>query len=438
MIETIKNLYPLNRCLLGEGYDTALAYLKELLDWEIIEIPSGTKLQTWVVPDEWVIRDAYLKHGNKKILDYKKEPLSLMVGSCAVNKKVPSKELLEHLYILNPNMVKISDCPDCDKKDEDVRPYEFTYYEKDWGFCLSKAEWEKYQKAFKDKRKKFEVFIDAEHKPGVMKIAVHTIPGKTDREVLLFAHLDHPYQANDNLSGVACLVDLAGKIKNFDHTIKIVICPETIGSIAYAVTQDISKVDFMIALDAVGNNNTLLVQRSFDKGDKINNAAHLALTGMGISHRKGEFRFLIGSDEYVFNDPAIGIPGIMVSRYPYPEYHSCADKPEIIEKDKLEETQQFVLKTIEIMERDCVPKKKIKGPLFRSRFGVQTPSKQFNRNLDYLIYLIDGKRTLIELCCMSGVGFDYAYDLFSKMQDEDLLTNLSERRQQTIKAQKQA
>ena len=406
MNQLIKNLYKENRCLLGEGYDNALEYIKQLIELEVIELPSGLQLGTWEIPEEWVVKDAWVKYKGKKIIDYKKNPLSLLVGSLPFKGEVTREELKKHLWTEGTRPKAF--------------PYAFQYYEKNWGVCLPQ---EKVSKMVKDKAKDvlkkgmYEVFIDTEYRKGKLKLGVHTIKGKSDREVLLFAHLDHPFQANDNLSGVACLVDLAKKIKS-DRTIKIIFCPETIGSIAYAFTQDISKVDYVIAVDAIGNDNSLLVQKALDKEADINFAVHMAVTGLGINYRKGEFRFLIGSDEYVFNDPKIGIPGIMLSRYPYPEYHTEDDTPKIVKEDKIKEVQKVIQKTIEIMDKDYIPVINFSGPLMRSKYKAQTQNPQFNREIDYFIYNINGETNLIKIAAFSGIGFDYCYDLLEKLMKD--------------------
>jgi aminopeptidase-like protein len=269
----------------------------------------------------------------------------------------------------------------------------------------------------------YEVFIDTEFRDGTLKIAEHTIKGKSDREILLFAHLDHPFQANDNLSGVACLVDLAFKLKDkFNHTIKIIFCPETIGSIAYGLLEDISKVDFVVALDAIGDDNTLLIQKPLDQ-NKLDWVVHLALLQTGASFRKGLFRHLIGSDEYFFNDPKVGISGLMISRYPYEQYHTSADTPEIVKEERIVEVQKYLENLISIYERNYIPQRLFKGPLMRSRYGVQNVSKEYNRLLDYFIYLIDGKRDLVEVCVESGIGFDYGYDLLEKLKADNFIKN---------------
>ena len=434
MIQHIKNLYKYDRQLLGEGYDKALDYINKILPLEILEFKSGEKFGTWTVPQEWIMRDGWVKYDGKKILDYKEEPLSIMVYSKPMHVWADFEEIKKHLYSIEEN--------------RNFTPYNFSFYEKKWGICMphekiyertndcpgcnigATIEGITDRPVYKDilKEGSYEVFIDSEFKDGIMKVGVHTIPGKSDREILLFAHLDHPWQANDNLSGVACLMELAKKIKDPKHTIKIIFCPETIGSIAYAFTQDISKVDFMIAVDCVGNDGDVLVQKSFDKYDRINYVVHLALHELAMGYRKGDFRITIGSDEYVFNDPKIGIPGLLITKHPYREYHSNQDKPDIVKEKNIKEVQDLILKTIEIYEKDYIPVRKFKGPLMRSAYGLQTPHTILNRDTDYLIYDIDGKKWLSEICLPLGITFDFAYKFLTKLKNANLISRISKKR----------
>jgi len=408
MINIIKDLYNLKPHLIGTQFDNALKYLDHLIGLDIIEIPSGTRFETWEVPEEWVAKEAWVKYNGKKIIDFAKDPLSLMVYSRPFKGKVSKEELKAHLY------------HSTDMKD--AYPYVFSFYEKKWGVCMP---WNKaFDKDGKDKLKdgEYEVFINTEFKPSKLKIGVHTIKGKSDREILLFAHLDHPYQANDNLSGVACLTDLAPRLKEkYDHTIKIIFCPETIGSIAYAFSQDISKVDFVIALDCVGNDNVPTVQWSYNPTERINRIVDLATMSGDESYNMNRFRATIGSDEYVFNDPLVDIPGVLITRYPYKEYHTSADTPEIIKEDKLKAIQDIVKKTIDIYEKDYIPVKKFKGPLMRSRFNAQSPVKQVNLQMDYLIYGLNSKSYLSEILTQYELNWQYSYDLLEKLHKEGLI-----------------
>lgn len=419
----------MNACLLGEGYDNRLEFIKSLVDLEVLEFPSGTQIGTWAVPEEWVIRDAWVKdpEGNK-IVDYKENPLSVVVGSNPINGIVSLEELRKHWHYSD-------EMPD-------ATPYVFKYYDKDWGFCFPKNQikklnedslagikvetGEEFVPKYTDKLPEgdYEVFVDSEYKPGIMKVGVHTIVGKSDREILLFAHLDHPFQANDNLSAVACLLDIVGKIKS-DRTIKIIFCPETIGSIAYAETQDLSKVDFVLAVDICGNKNSILLQKSFDVEARINRVAHLALQHFGETYRKGAFRNTIGSDEYAFNDPLIGVPAIMLSTWEYPEYHTSEDTPEKIDYESIEKMGKVITKIIEYWDKDFIPKREFRGPLMRSKYGAQTPNKQVSLSWDYFVYHMDGKRYLSELCADYGLNFEFALDIINKLEKDEKISRAS-------------
>jgi aminopeptidase-like protein len=419
MLKIIADLFKLNINLLGQGYHQALKYINDIIPLDYLSFPTGMRIETWEVPEEWVVKDAWVKFNGEKIIDYQKDPLSLMVYSTPFQGKMNRDEFLKHLFTSETK--------------RDAFEYNFNFYKRDWAFSMpfNKARKYKYDKENNNVGKEdilpegeYEVFIDSEFKDGNVMVGIHTIKGKSDKEILLFAHLDHPYQANDNLSGVACLIDLAKQLRmkdSFDHTIKIIFCPETIGSILYACTQDISKVDFMIAVDAIGNDNTLLMQKSFNKYHKINTCGHLALHELGISYRKGDFRVSIGSDEYVFNDPKINIQGLLVTRYPYDEYHTSDDTPDKIKIDKIEEVQKWLLKTIEIYEKDYIPVRNFKAPLMRSKYGLQTKHKLINLDLDYLWYDSDGVKPLSEICYPLGISFDYAYKAFKTLEENNII-----------------
>ena len=171
----------------------------------------------------------------------------------------------------------------------------------------------------------------------------------------------------------------------------------------------------MLALDICGNDNNILLQKSFIP-HRINDIAHLVLFGMELNHRKGAFRATVGSDEYAFNDPQIGIPGILLSRHPYREYHNADDTPEKIHYDKIEEMGKVIEKIIEYWDADFIPKREFKAPLRRSKYGIQSSNPQFNLSWDYLFYSLDGKKYLSELCSMFGLNFEQVLKVLNEME----------------------
>jgi len=404
MLKIIKDLYKLNRPLVGDGYDTALDYIKNILpEMEILEFPTGTQYGTWTVPQKWGLKDGWVKYKNKKIVDFKKDPLSITVGSEPIHGTVKLKELQAHTFH--------------DPQRPEATPYVFKYYEKNWGFSMSTNRYNELKKG------EYEVFIDSEYTDGTMKIGQYILKGDK-KEILIVVHLDHPFQANDNLSGVATAIELAKSLK-CKHTVKILFVPETIGSIAYAFTQDLSNVDFGITIDMVGNDNSILMQQTFAETEKINRAGTMAMSILTPEiYRKAPFRSLTGADENVFNDPLINIPTIFFTRHPYPEYHSDLDTPDMVKEDKLKETIKVIEKTIEIMESDWTPKREFKGQLMRSRFGAQSLSLEENRKYDYFFYLMDGNRSVLDLSFACQLNFDKMNSLTNEIKKDGFIKSV--------------
>ena len=79
MHKWLTELFPINRSITGNGVRETLSYFQKLLpNLQIHSIPSGTKVYDWIIPEEWVIKNAYIMHENgEKILDLKDNNLHL-------------------------------------------------------------------------------------------------------------------------------------------------------------------------------------------------------------------------------------------------------------------------------------------------------------------------------------------------------------------------
>src|SRR5437764_1268108 len=128
----VEDLYPKRRDIISDGFDESLAYLQKLIPLAIREIGTGTKCWTWTVPPKWSVREAYIEdsHG-KKVVDMKNHGLHVLSYSLPINKTVTKEELLAHVHT-KPTM-------------PDAIPYEFKYYERDWGFCMTHDQLEQLQ-----------------------------------------------------------------------------------------------------------------------------------------------------------------------------------------------------------------------------------------------------------------------------------------------------
>ena len=217
MYKWATDLFPICRSITGPGLRKTLKYIQNIIpELKIESISTGTKAFDWVVPDEWTIRDAFIKDDSgKKIVDFKKNNLHIMGYSTSIDKSLTLDELDQHLYSLpeQPNAI----------------PYVTSYYKKRWGFCLT----HKQRKSLKSGD--YNVFIDSDLKPGVLNYGEIILKGTEKDEVFLSTYICHPSMANNELSGPIVsmgLIDYFSK-KKLNKTLRFIFIPETIGSISY-------------------------------------------------------------------------------------------------------------------------------------------------------------------------------------------------------------
>jgi len=119
-MKIIKDLWFKRRDIISDGYDESLEYLAKIIPLVIHNIPSGTECWTWIVPDKWTIKDAYVEDlDGSRIIDLKDHPLHVLSYSLPIDDVVSKEELVKHIHTNS-------------KRPESI-PFEFKYYERDWG-----------------------------------------------------------------------------------------------------------------------------------------------------------------------------------------------------------------------------------------------------------------------------------------------------------------
>jgi len=176
MFKIINDLFNMPRSIAGEPIRQTLKYIKnKVKKLKIIKFKSGSRAFDWTVPNEWNIADAYIKNQKgKKILDFKKNYLSIVYHSIPVKKWISKKDLLKKIHY--------------DETISSAVPYVTSYYKKYWGFCMSKNQMRKLND------KKYFVKIDSKFKKGYLEIGEYLKKGiKKKRYSYLLIYVIHQW-----------------------------------------------------------------------------------------------------------------------------------------------------------------------------------------------------------------------------------------------------
>jgi aminopeptidase-like protein len=400
IIQNIIDLSKFDRSIFKKGYEEALNYIDKKLKLDMLSVQSGTSIGTFVIPQQWVIRDAWVKYNDKKLFNCKRNPLYLANGSVSFKGKLAKKDFVQHLFT---DSEMIDGIPNVSVNNT-------------WGFCITKKQYDKLKDG------KYEVFIDTFYQDNIFKVGEHFIQGEIDEEIIFIANLDGR-QVNDNLSGVAMLIDMAKKLK-CKHSLRFIFCPKGFGSLAWYFNNK-NGIDFVISVNAIGNDNCLMMQRSFKKDTLVDMAFHMALANNAVKqkeeYKKGEFIASFKGDEEVFNDPLIGIPAILLTRYPYKEHNTDKDTIELIKENRILETEEVIQKAINILEVNWVPVRRLVGQLDKNRFECNSFDGQMARKIDFLWYRINGEYSVLELALMNELDFDEVNKLLLKLKRYNLV-----------------
>lgn len=388
--EWVKKLFPLNRSLTGEGVRQTLRFIKHITpEFTIKQIPTGTKCFDWEVPREYNCKEAYIiTPSGEKICDFSVNNLHLMGYSIPVRQELSLQDLKPHIYTLKdqPNAI----------------PYITSYYKERWGFCMTHEQFLSLEEGT------YKVVIDSELKNGVLNYAEAIFKGKTKQEIFLSSYVCHPSMANNELSGpcvMSALAEFIASLKDKKFTYRLVLIPETIGSICY-LSKNIKKMQERIIagfnLTTIGDDRTysFVPTRQGDTlADKV--ARHVL---KDVKHT--QYSFLDrGSDERQYCSSGVDLPVATICRSKYatyPEYHTSLDNLDLVSPAGLFGGFEKLKEAIEILEANeyyksnflCEPQLGKRG-LYPTLSTKETAAQ--TRNMMNLIAYADGKHSLIEI-----------------------------------------
>ncbi|WP_237103445.1 DUF4910 domain-containing protein [Nonomuraea sp. MG754425] len=415
----VERLYPLCRSITGDGVRATLDVVGELLELAVHEVPTGTRVLDWTIPQEWNIRDAYVKDpAGRRVVDFERSNLHVVGYSVPVSATMTLEELRPRLHTLpgQPGLV----------------PYRTSYYAETWGFCLSQDTLDGMGEG------PYEVVIDSTLSDGHLTYAEHVVPGRTDDEVLISCHVCHPSLANDNLAGIAVATALAAGLARGPrprHTYRFLFAPGTIGAITWLARnrERAGRVRHGLTLACAGDRGGLTYKRS-RRGD--------APIDRVMAHVLRERPHTIvdfspyGYDERQFCSPGFDLPVGSLTRTPYagyPEYHTSGDDLDFVSPRAMADTLDALRSAVEVLEQDGryenlspygEPQLGRRG-LYGS-LGGRSDTKQAQMAMLWVLNLSDGEHSLLDVAGRSGLPFRAVAEASAALEAAGLLKRVGE------------
>jgi aminopeptidase-like protein len=286
-------------------------------------------------------------------------------------------------------------------------PYVTSYYNKSWGFCISKNDRAKLKNGV------YTVVIKTKLFKGSMTYGEVLIQGESDKEIFMSTYICHPSMANNEVSGPSVLTYILKWLQERDvkpkYSIRAIFVPETIGSIYY-LSKNLSKLKEKVIsglnFTCVGDNRTYSILHSKYGSTTTDRLAAHVIKQVSPVHKIYDWSDR-GSDERQYCAPNVDLPFISLMRSKhteYPEYHTSLDTiGGVVTSDGLLGGFNVNQKLIEAIEHHCYPIATITcEPMMRKRdlYPAVTEGKRrppsVRLTMSFLSWC-DGKNSLVEI-----------------------------------------
>ena len=407
-------LYPICRSITGDGMRQTLALIQKRIPLQIVETPTGTAVFDWTVPKEWNIRNAYIKDPDgKEVVDFRQCNLHVMNYSTPVHASMPLHELKPHLFTLPEH--------------PDWIPYRTSYYQENWGFCLSHNQ----MLALEDGD--YDVCIDSSLEDGHLTYGECYVRGRSTDEVLVSCHACHPSLANDNLSGLSVATFLAQLLsgKDLHYSYRFLFLPGTIGAITWLAQnrENVGRIRHGLVLTCIGDTGRFHYKKSRRGNAEIDRAAAYVLRHFSDSSEILDFS-PYGYDERQYCSPGFNLPiGCLMRSVwgTFPEYHTSADNLDFIQPPQLAGSLRVCTAILDVLENNrryrnqspyCEPQLGRRN-LYRST-GGDAIGMDISARL-WVLNLSDGEHSLLDIAERSSIPFSAISDAAELLCQSGLL-----------------
>jgi len=414
--ELAAELFPLNRSITGKGLRDTLRRLGRELPFTLHELPTGTEVLDWTVPDEWNIREAWIKGPDgRRVVDFAESNLHVVGYSEPVHCRLSLEALQSHLHSL--------------PEQPELIPWKTSLYRRDWGFCLRHPDREALAEG------EYEVFIDSSLEAGSLSYGEILIPGRREEEILFSAHCCHPSLANDNLSGLVVLRRLAELLGQAERRFSycFVFAPGTIGAITWIARnrERLARVRMGLVVAGVGDRGHLHYKRSRHPESELDRLMERTLAQSGQGFHMLPFT-PDGYDERQYGSPGIDLEVGRLSRTPwgsYPEYHTSGDNLSFLAPESLAGSLAVLASLVERLEsavyyRNLRPEGEPqlgRRGLYAALGGHRDPDRR-EAAMRWLLNLSDGRHSRGDIARASGFDAEFLGEVAGTLIEHQLLS----------------
>ena len=419
MWSLVEDLYPICRSITGDGVRATLDRIERDLPAPLLrsEVPTGTQVLDWTVPNEWNIRDAYVaRPDGTRVIDFGASNLHVVSYSVPVRERMSLAELRPHLHTL-------PDLPDW-------IPYRTSYYAETWGFCLSQRALDALPED------DYEVSIDSTLAPGSPQLRRAGPAGRgsgggrlLDPRLPSVAGRRQPvvdrrrHRARPGSRVAAAIATPTGSSSRRARSARSPGSPRN--------REVVPRIRAGLTLTCLGDGSPFTYKRTVGGTAEIDRAAALALRDAGTDHGEIDF-YPFGYDERQYNSPGFRAPvgSLMRGRHGrFPEYHTSADSLEFISAENLAESLATVQAIVDVLEGnrtytnlapDGEPQLGKRG-LYGAIGGTDIPD--LNLAMLWVLTLSDGEHDLISIADRSGMPWAAIRGAADLLRDGGLLAD---------------
>ncbi|MBD5522970.1 MAG: DUF4910 domain-containing protein [Lachnospiraceae bacterium] len=420
MMKIASRIFPICRSITGNGVRETLKILQEYCsELKIYEVPCGTQVFDWTIPDEWNITEGYIENeAGERIIDFAENNLHVVGYSLPMDKWVDLEELKKCVHTL--------------PEQPELIPYVTSYYTPRSGFCMTQTMLDALPEG------RYHAVIRSTMDPqGSLTYGEVLIPGteEPEKEIFFSSYVCHPSMANNECSGPSVLIALADYIRNMPsrrYSYRLILVPETIGAITYLSRNLPQMKERVIAgfnLTCVGDDMQYTIVHSRYADTLADKVLTNVLKYRGRGYKECSY-LERGSDERQYCFPGVDIPLCTFSRtkfYDYPEYHTSGDNLELISPDGLQGAYEVMTECIGILECNrhyrinclCEPQLGRRGlyPAV-SKKGIYDEVRKLQ---DFILYA-DGRNDLIDISNIIEYPAGKLIDMVKVLTEQEMLS----------------